>query len=110
MLGSLSLMSRSTHADFPSSTASESVAETQLEAELLWQDLAVGDEVLVEFPVCDGGEELLSPGRGYLILSKRQSASGVPQLLTESNIPNRRVTLYPHCICSYRSASENSIS
>ena len=83
------------------------VAEHQLEAELLWQELALGDEVLVEFPVCEGEVELLSPGRGYLVLDKQLSQTGVPQLVTESNLPGCYVTLYPHCICSYRSASEN---
>ncbi|RDE18894.1 hypothetical protein DV711_14870 [Motiliproteus coralliicola] len=91
-------------------SSAEHPAEQQLEAEMLWQELAVGDEVMVEFPVCEAGRELLSPGQGYLILAKRQSASGVPQLVTESNIPGQQVTLYPHCICSYRCLSEQQLS
>ncbi|WP_421867564.1 hypothetical protein [Motiliproteus sp.] len=93
-----------------SRSAAEHPAEKQLEAEMLWQELAVGDEVMVEFPVCEAGRELLSPGTGYLILAKGQSASGVPLLVTESNIPDQRVTLYPHCICSYRCLSEQRLS
>lgn len=88
----------------------ERVAEEQLAAELLWQELVVGDEVLVEYPVYEGAIEMLSPGRGYLVLDKQLSATQVPQLITESNIPGRRLTLYPHCICSYRRSNENSFS
>ncbi|MEH6470117.1 MAG: hypothetical protein V7752_02595 [Halopseudomonas sp.] len=88
----------------------ENIAEDQLAAELLWQDLVIGDEVLVEHPVYEGTVELLSPSRGYLVLAKQMSATQIPQLITESNIPGRFVTLYPHCICSYRRADENTIS
>lgn len=106
-------------------TERESVAEQQLEAELLWQELAVGDEVLVEFPIyerslCAGMPErpssdastveLLTPGRGYLILEKCLSATQVPQFMTESNTPGRRALVYPHCICSYRRADESTIN
>ncbi len=88
----------------------ELVAEDQLAAELLWQDLVIGDEVLVEHPVYEGATEMLSPGRGYLVLAKQLSTTQIPQLITESNVPGRRLTLYPHCICSYRRADENSFS
>ena len=88
----------------------ESVAEDQLAAELLWQELVIGDEILVEHPVFEGGTEMLSPGRGYLVLAKQQSATQIPQLITETNIPGRRMVLYPHCICSYRRSDENSFS
>ncbi|MEH6649019.1 MAG: hypothetical protein V7707_03215 [Motiliproteus sp.] len=89
------------------------IAEEQLRAELLWQELQPGDEVLVEFVLVDGstGEgvvELLSPGRGYLILDKRLSDSQVPQFITESNIPNRSVVVFPHCICSYRCSNRRA--
>ncbi len=88
----------------------ETVAEEQLTAALLWQDLVIGDEILVEHPVYEGAVEMLSPGRGYLVLDKQLSATQIPQLITESNIPGRRLTLYPHCICSYRRSSENRFS
>ena len=91
----------------------EMIAEEQLRAELLWQELQLGDEVLVEFAVVDrsvreGSVELLSPGRGYLILQKCLSESQVPQFITESNIPNRPVVVFPHCICSYRCSHQRA--
>ena len=103
----------------------ESVAEQQLEAEMLWSDLVVGDEVMVEFPIFDRSlcvglphrsesdavtVEILTPGRGYLILEKSLSATQVPQFITESNTPGRRAVIYPHCICSYRRADESTIN
>ncbi len=106
-------------------SGSESMAEQQLEAEFLWQNLAVGDEVMVEFPLyerslCAGlpGQpdnnpstvELLTPGRGYLILEKCLSATQIPQFLTESNTPGRRAVVYPQSICSYRRANESTIN
>lgn len=91
----------------------EVVAEEQLRAELLWQELQPGDEVLVEFAVVDGSQEegvveLLSPGRAYLILHKGLSESQVPHFITESNVPNRSVAVFPHCICSYRCSDQRA--
>ncbi len=106
--------------DPSSALTSGAIAEHQLEAEFLWQDLEIGNEVLVEFSVYgravfestagDGLVELLSPGRWYLILDKRLSSSKVPQFITESNLPGRPVTLYPHCICSYRRVDDRTFS
>ncbi len=100
--------------DRDSNRESELVAEQQLQAEMLWQELVVGDEVLVEFPVYEGGANqgataLLTPGRGYLILEKRMTASQIPQFITESNLPGYPVVVYPHCICSYRRADDSTI-
>lgn len=76
-------------------------SDVMIEAEFLWREIAIGEQILVEDAIVEAGIELLSPGREYVVIDKQCSATGVQSFLVESNIPRIAARLYPHWICSY---------
>lgn len=85
-------------------------SDVMIEADFLWQEIAIGDQILVEDAIVEAGVELLSPGREYVVLDKQCSATGVQSFLVESNVPQHVARLYPHWICSYSTDSPELLS
>ncbi|WP_207062279.1 hypothetical protein [Motiliproteus sp. SC1-56] len=85
-------------------------SDVMIEADFLWREIAVGDQILVEDAIIEAGVELLSPGREYVVVEKQCSDTGVQSFLVESNIPRHSARLYPHWICSYSALPRELLS
>lgn len=85
-------------------------SDVMIEADFLWNEIAIGDQILVEDAIIEAGVELLSPGREYVVVDKQRSATGVQSFLVESNFPQHVARLYPHWICSYSTLSREQLS
>ena len=77
------------------------VSELIVEADFLWHEIGVGDQVQVEESIWDHGVELLTPGKEYMVLAKQRSDTGVQSFLTESNCGDQTAVVYPHSVCNY---------
>ncbi len=77
------------------------ISELIVEADFLWREISVGDRVQVEYSTCEQGVEMLTAGKHYMVLAKLQSVTGVQSFITESNVENTPVVVYPQCVCNY---------
>lgn len=88
----------------------DELSELLVEADFLWREIEVGDYVQLEDPVIEQGVELLTSGKEYLVLTKECSDQGTQSFITESNIADRTVRVYPVSICDYSTHRANLLS
>ncbi len=77
------------------------LSEMMIEADFLWREIAIGDQVVLECDLEEEGRRLITSGKQYLVLAKAESASGRQMLEVETDLPGRTLLVLPALICNY---------
>lgn len=81
-------------------------AELILEADFLWREIQVGDQIYLDADLYRDNQRLLCRGAPYQVLAKVDAVSGAQELIVQSYQTRELVPVSPFQICSYDSSDE----
>ncbi len=81
-------------------------ADLILEADFLWREIRVGDQIYLDADYYRDNRRLLCRGAPYQVLAKIDSVSGAQELIVQSYQTRELVPVSPFQICSYDSPDE----
>ncbi|WP_286238529.1 hypothetical protein [Neptuniibacter halophilus] len=80
--------------------------ELHLETELLWNEISVGDSVMLDADLYESNTFKLHKYQLYEVVAKLHSmAPEASFLVVESDITGELINLHPALLCSYQSAA-----
>ncbi len=81
--------------------------ELHQETELLWNEIAVGDCVMLDADLYESNTFKLHRDQPYQVLAKIHHQAPEPSMLiVESDITGEFINLHPALLCSYQAASK----
>ncbi len=80
--------------------------ELMLEADFLWREIQVGDDIYLDFDFYQHDRRLLCKGVPYQVLNKIEAACGAQTLLVQSYQTLELVPVSPYLVCSYESPEQ----
>ncbi|GGK82007.1 hypothetical protein [Amphritea balenae] len=81
-------------------------SELILEADFLWREIHVGDQIYLDADLYKNSRRLLCKGAPYQVVAKLDSVSGAQELIVQSYQTNELVPVSPYLICSYDSPDQ----
>lgn len=79
--------------------------ELHLETEFLWNEISVGDNVMIDADLYEANHFKLHKFQPYKVLAKMHNLAPEPSMLVvESDITGELITLHPALLCSYQAA------
>lgn len=79
-------------------------SELILEADFLWREILVGDEIFLDSDFYQNGSRLLCSGVPYQVLAKMEDVCGAQTLIVQSYQTRELVPVSPFLVCSYETA------
>ncbi|MAY43516.1 MULTISPECIES: hypothetical protein [unclassified Neptuniibacter] len=84
--------------------------ELHMETELLWNEIDIGDSVMLDADLYESNRCKLHKYQAYEVVAKVHCMAPEPsRLVVESDVTGEFIKLHPALLCSYQSA-ENPIS
>ncbi|MGB0734191.1 MAG: hypothetical protein ACPGPF_10505 [Pontibacterium sp.] len=80
---------------------SNQLSEALIASEFVWNEIEVGDLIMLEADFYDGGGLKLNAQRGYQVLTKSNN-NGLISLLVESDLTGDLIPVHPALVCSYQ--------
>ncbi|EAR62030.1 hypothetical protein [Neptuniibacter caesariensis] len=81
--------------------------ELHLETELLWNEISVGDSVMLDADLYESNSFQLHKYQPYEVLAKLHSIAPEPSMLVvKSDVTGELINLHPALLCSYQSAQQ----
>ncbi|WP_432473759.1 hypothetical protein [Amphritea sp. HPY] len=81
-------------------------SELILEADFLWREILVGDEIFLDSDFYQNDSRLLCKGVPYQVLAKMEDVCGAQTLVVQSYQTRELVSVSPFLVCSYEAAPE----
>ncbi|WP_415912168.1 hypothetical protein [Neptuniibacter sp. QD37_11] len=79
--------------------------ELHLETEFLWNEISVGDRVMLDADLYESNSCKLHKYQPYEVLAKMHCMAPEPSvLIVESDVTGELINLHPALLCSYQSA------
>ena len=79
--------------------------ELHMETELLWNEISVGDSVMIDADLYEDNILKLHHHRLYQVVSKHISPAPEPSMLiVESDVTGEFIKLHPALLCSYQTS------
>ena len=76
-------------------------SELILEADFLWREIKVGDQIYLDADLYLNNRRLLCRGAPYQVLAKIDSVSGAQEFIVQSYQTRELVHVSPYLVCSY---------
>jgi len=80
---------------------SQDQSELILEADFLWREINVGDEIYLDADFYSDERRLLCRGVPYQVLAKTDKTCGAQELIVQSYQTQELVAVSPYLVCSY---------
>ena len=81
-------------------------SELILEADFLWREIRVGDEIYLDADFYSSNRRLLCRGAPYQVLAKIDKTCGAQELIVQSYQTHELVAVSPYLVCSYESPEQ----
>jgi len=81
-------------------------SELILEADFLWREIRVGDDIYLDSDLYQNNARALCKGVPYQVLAKLESVCGAQTLVVQSYQSLELVPVSPYLVCSYDIAKE----
>lgn len=83
--------------------------ELHLETELLWNEISIGDSVMLDADLYESNICKLRKHHMYEVVAKVQSLAPEPSMLVvESDITGDLIKLHPALLCSYQASGNHN--
>ncbi len=84
--------------------------ELHLETELLWNEISVGDSVMLDADLYESNTFKLHKYQPYEVVAKLHNiAPEASMLVVESDVTGELINLHPALLCSYQSADNPAL-
>ncbi|WP_417223226.1 hypothetical protein [Amphritea sp.] len=80
---------------------SQDQSELILEADFLWREINVGDEIYLDADFYNANRRLLCRGAPYQVLAKMDKTCGAQELIVQSYETQELVAVSPYLVCNY---------
>lgn len=81
-------------------------SELILEADFLWREVNVGDDIILDADFYDEQRRVLCQGVPYQVLAKIDKVCGAQTLIVQSQETEELIAVSPYFVCSYESATQ----
>ncbi|MDO6564628.1 hypothetical protein Q4488_14690 [Amphritea sp. 1_MG-2023] len=81
-------------------------SELILEADFLWREINVGDDIYLDADFYREHRRLLCQGVPYQVLAKIDKTCGAQELIVQSYQTQELIAVSPYLVCSYESPEQ----
>ncbi|WP_290703667.1 hypothetical protein [Amphritea sp.] len=76
-------------------------SELIIEADFIWREINVGDQIYLDADFYVGNQRMLCKGAPYQVLTKIDKACGAQELIVQSYQTRELIAVSPYLVCSY---------